>query len=241
MDFIVNVFNLLISQPLFNYLVFLYSYLPGQDFGIAVIVLTVSIKLILYPLSAKGIRAQKALQDIQPKIKELQQKFKNDKEKQVKAIMDFYKKEKVNPFSSILPLFVQLPILIGLFRVFSKGFGPEQFDRLYSFIEHPGLIDTTFLGIVDLAGPSMVLAFLAGVFQFVQAKMLTPKKIGPPDFSQMLQKQMVYFFPIFTVFLLWFIIPVSAIALYWLTITIFTICQQYITLKKYDSGKSEKN
>ena len=241
MGFLVDAFNLLIYQPLFNALVILYSYLPGQDLGIAIIALTVLIKLALYPLSAKGIRAQKALQEIQPKIKELQKKFKDDKEKQVKAVMDFYKKEKINPFSSLLPLLVQLPILIGLFRVFGRGFGPEQLEYLYSFVQNPGQINAVFLGIIDLETAYVPLAVLAGIFQFIQAKMLSSKKTGPPDFAQMLQKQMVYFFPIFTVFLLIYVIPVSAIALYWVTITVFTVCQQYITLKKYDSGKLGKN
>ena len=248
MGFVVSAFNLLIYQPLFNALVLLYSYLPGHDFGIAIIFLTIIIKLLLYPLSAKSIKAQKALQEVQPKIKELQEKFKNDKEKQVKMIMDLYKKEKVNPFSSMLPLLVQLPILIGLFRLFTRGFGPdgfapEQFQWLYSFVSHPGHINTTFLGIVNLTEASLVLAVLAGALQFFQVKMMAPKKTksGPPDFAQMMQKQMIYFFPIFTVFILWRIIPVSALALYWITVTVFTICQQYITVKKYDSGKSGKN
>ena len=241
MDFLVSVFNLLIYQPLFNALVLLYLHLPFQDLGIAIILLTILIKLVLCPLSAKGIKAQKALQDVQPKIKALQEKLKNDKERQVKEIMALYKKEKVNPFSSILPLLVQLPILIGLFRVFIRGFGPEQFERLYSFIQIPTQIDPVFLGIIDLTGPSLILALLAGVLQFAQAKMISSKKSGPPDFAQMLQKQMVYFFPVFTFFLLMYIIPISAVALYWITITAFTICQQYITLKKYDSGKPGEN
>jgi len=248
MDFIVTAFNVLIYQPLFNALVLLYSYLPGQDFGIAIIVLTVLIKFILYPLSSKGIRAQKALQEVQPKIKEVQERFKHDKEKQVKAVMDLYKREKINPFSSMLPLLVQLPILIGLFRVFTRALGPEglkpeQFEWLYGFVSHPGEIDTAFLGILNLTEASLALAILAGGLQFVQAKMIAPKKIkaGPPDFSQMMQKQMIYFFPVFTVFILWYVIPVSALALYWITVTVFTICQQYITFKKHDSGKSGKN
>jgi YidC/Oxa1 family membrane protein insertase len=260
MGFIVSIFNLLIYQPLFNALIFLYYHLPGQDLGVAIIILTVLIKLILWPLSSKGIKAQKALQDVQPKIKELQERFKNDKERQVKEIMELYKKEKVNPFSSILPLLVQLPILIGLFRVFGKGLGPEQLEKLYGFIPDPGQINTMFLGIVDLAEgptriiengseqtvflwPAIAIIILAGVFQFIQAKMLSPRKIkaGASDFSQMLQKQMTYFFPLFTVFILWFVIPVLALALYWLTITIFTICHQYITLKKHDPGKSGEN
>jgi len=248
MGLIVSAFNALIYQPLFNVLVLLYSYLPGQDFGIAIIVLTVLIKLALYPLSAKGIKAQKALQEIQPKIKALQERLKNDKEKQVREMMELYKKEKINPFSSMLPLLVQLPILIGLFRVFTRGFGAEQLERLYSFVPPPGQIDTTFLSMVDLmegptSWPAITLILLAGALQFIQAKMITPKraKTGSSDFSQMLQKQMVFFLPIFTIFLLWRVIPISALALYWVTITIFTICQQYITLKKYDSGKPGKS
>jgi len=243
MDFIVSVFNVAIYQPLFNALVLLYSYLPGHDFGVAIIILTVLIKLFLYPLSAKGIRNQKALQEIQPKIKEAQEKFKQDKERQVKEMMAIYQRAKINPFSSLLPLLIQLPILIGLFRVFIRGFGPEQLEWLYGFVPHPGQINTNFLGVIDLTEASLVLALLAGIFQFVQAKMVAPKraKTGRPDFSQMLQKQMIYFFPIFTFIILWRIIPSSALAVYWLTTTIFTICQQYITLKKYDSGKSGEN
>jgi YidC/Oxa1 family membrane protein insertase len=238
MGIFINVFNIILYQPLFNALVLLYLYLPGQDFGVAVIVLTILIKLILYPLGAKGIRAQKSLQELQPKIKEMQEKFKNDKEKQAKAMMEFYKKEKINPLSGCLPLLIQLPILIGLFRVFWRGFEPEQFQFLYSFLPYPGQIDTTFLGIINLAEASVILAIITGIFQFIQTKMLSPstssgqatKQKGPPDFSSMMQKQMLYFFPIFTVFILWRL-P-SAIALYWLVTTLFTIGQQYVTLRK---------
>ncbi len=233
-SFFVDAFNLILYQPLFNALVLLYLYLPGQDFGIAVIVLTLLIKLILYPLGAKAIRAQKSLRELQPKIKEIQDKFKDDKEKQARAMMEFYKKEKINPFSGCLPLLIQLPILIGLFRVFWRGFGTEQLKYLYGFVSCPGPIDTTFLGIVNLAEASAVLAIITGIFQFVQTKMVAPKKktreSGPPDLSSMMEKQMLYFFPLFTVFILWRL-P-SAIALYWLTTTIFTIVQQYVILRK---------
>jgi len=234
MDLFINAFNLILYQPLFNALVLLYLYLPGQDFGIAVIVLTILIKLILYPLGAKGIRAQKALQELQPKIKEIQERFKDDKEEQARAMMEFYKKEKINPFSGCLPLLIQLPILIALFRVFWQGFGVEQLRHLYNFVPHPAQIDTTFLGLINLAETSVILAIITGIFQFWQTKMTIPQqkmvKRGSPDFSSMMQKQMLYFFPIFTVFILWRL-P-SAIALYWLVTTLFTIFQQYITLKK---------
>jgi len=224
MEFFTDIFKAIFYQPLLDALVLIYKYLPGHDFGVAVIILTVLIKFILYPLSAKGIKSQKALQDLQPKIKELQEKFKDDKNRQAKEVMDLYKKEKINPFSGFLLLLVQLPILFALFKVFGDG------------VKGMSGIDTTFLGMINLTKASVVLVILTGATQFWQAKMMKPvvaprsvAKAGKPDFSSMMQKQMLYFFPAFTVFILW-TMP-SAIALYWLTTTLFTIFQQYITLR----------
>lgn len=235
MNFFTEAFKVILYQPLFNALILLYEYLPGHDFGLAVIALTVLIKIILYPLGIQAIRSQKNLSDLQPKIEEIQRKHKDDKEKQARATMELYKKEKINPFSGCLPLLIQLPILLALFQVFWKGFGAERMIHLYSFVPDPGQIDLTFLGILDLAAPSIVLAFLAGITQFIQTKMMTPtaskKKLkeGTAKFSDMLQKQMLYFFPIFTVFILWKL-P-AAIGLYWIATSLFTIIQQRLILK----------
>lgn len=224
-------FNTLLYQPLFNGLILLYLYLPGHDFGIAVIVLTILIKLILYPLGAQAIRSQKTMATIQPKMKAIQEQFKNDKEKQAKATMELYRREKINPLSSLLPLLIQLPILFALYRLFWRGFDGGQLNLLYGFVPNPGQINTTFLGIVDLAGPSTVLAVLTGVVQYLQTKLAVQKPAaGKKDVAQMMQKQMLYFLPIFTVFILWRL-P-SAVALYWLTTTLFTIVQQWLILKK---------
>ncbi|MDO8424673.1 MAG: YidC/Oxa1 family membrane protein insertase, partial [bacterium] len=224
--------------PLFNAVILIYLYLPGQDFGLAVIILTLLIKLVLYPLGVQAIRSQKGLSQLQPRMKEIQEKFKNDKEQQSKAMMEFYKKEKINPFSGCLPLLIQFPLLIGLYQVFWKGFGETQLKFLYSFVPNPGQIDMSFLGIMDLGQASIVLAVLTGVAQFFQGKMMEAKQKSPAgssDMSQMMQKQMIYFLPIFTVFILWRL-P-AAVALYWLTTTLFTIAQQYIILKKHDSPR----
>jgi len=234
----INAFNVVLYQPLFNALILIYLYLPGHDFGMAVILLTILIKLILYPLGLQAIRSQKNLAQLQPKMKEIQEKFKKDKEQQSRAMMELYKKEKINPFSGCLPMIIQLPILIGLYRVFWQGFGEAQLGFLYGFVPDPGQIDTTFLGIMDLAQPSIFLAILTGVVQFFQSKMMSTqqkKSAGAPDMSQMMQKQMLYLFPIFTVFILWKM-P-AAVGLYWITTTLFTIVQQYIILKKHDSPR----
>ncbi len=243
MNIFISAFNTILYQPLFNALILLYLYLPGHDFGIAVIVLTILIKLVLYPLGAQAIHSQKTMSSLQPKIKAVQEKFKNDKEKQAKAMMELYKQEKINPLSGCLPILVQLPILFALYRLFWKGFDGEQLNFLYGFVPNPGQIDPTFLGIVNLAGASAVLAILTGIAQYIQTKMVTPASTkataGRGDLSQMMQKQMLYFLPVFTVFILWRL-P-AAVALYWLTTTLFTIVQQWLIFKKHDPARIEKN
>jgi len=228
MGFLGDIFNTIFYQPLLRALILLYNYLPWHDLGIAVIVLTVLVKLALYPLGSKGIKSQKALQDLQPKIKEVQERFKEDKTRQAKEVMDIYKKEKINPFSGFLLLLIQLPILFALFRVFGWG------------IKGIGGLNTSFLGVINITEGSAILAILAGIAQFWQAKSLAPRSGSrhalqnhskqTPDFSSIMQKQMLYFFPFFSIFILWRM-P-SAVALYWLTTTLFTIFQQHITLKK---------
>jgi len=241
MTILIQAFNTILYQPLFNALVLLYSYLPGHDFGIAVIILTVIIRIILYPLMIKSIRSQKILSDLQPKVQEIQRKYKDDKEKQSKELMALYQKEKINPFGGCLPLLIQLPILIALYRVFWKGLQPEAMGMLYNFVPNPGAIDPTFLGFINLAAPSLIFAILAGITQFFQSKMLmTQKTNGKNDqmgqLSNMMQKQMLYFFPIFTVFILWRL-P-SAIGLYWIITALFSIGQQYLILKPLNKPKN---
>ncbi len=235
MEVFINIFKTILYQPLFNVLILFYKYLPGHDFGIAVIVLTILIKFLFYPLGIKAIKSQKALSELQPKIKEIQEKYKKDKETQAKETMKLYQKEKINPFSGCLPLLIQFPVLIALFWVFKTfqgGLTSTELEVLYPFISCPE-INTKFLGLIDLVKPSIFLAVFAGIGQFFQTKMTIPKiepgKNKTSNFSSIMQKQMKYFFPIFTVFIL-FKLP-SAIGLYWLATTLFTIIQQYFTLR----------
>jgi len=241
MGFIGSLFNTILYQPLFNALIILYVFLPGHDFGLSIIILTAVIRIILFPLMAGSIRAQKVLSEIQPKLKEIQQKFKDDRERQMRETMALYRENKINPFGSLLPLLVQLPILFALYRVFWKGLNPGEMANLYGFVPNPGSIDPTFLGIVDLAQPSLILALLAGAAQFFQAKMMTKRQQKPVDkndrganISNMMSKQMLYFFPLFTVLILWKL-P-AAIGLYWITTSLFTILQQYLILKKQNNS-----
>ena len=233
-ELLIKFFDVTLFQPLFNSLVLLYNYLPGHDFGIAIIFLTIIIRVILYPVSVKALNSQKTLQALQPKMQEIQKKHKGNKEQLAKETLELYRREKINPFSGLFLAIIQLPILIALYTVFWKGLNPEELANLYSFVSNPGQINAVFLGIVDLSKANFILAVLAGIFQFFQTKMLMPKN-NPgqgkaSDMSQMMQKQMVYFFPFLTVFIL-MSLP-SAIGLYWIVSGVFSIIQQYFILKK---------
>ncbi|MEK7167017.1 MAG: YidC/Oxa1 family membrane protein insertase [Patescibacteria group bacterium] len=234
-----ELFHIICYQPIYNLLIFLYNIIPGNNLGIAIILLTIIIKLLLHPFSLQAIKSQKALQDLQPKIEELKIKFKDQKEKMSLAMMELYKQEKINPFSSCLPLLIQFPFLIAIYHVFQKGFNVVDKEILYSFIFAPEKIYSFFLG-MNLSNPNIILAVLAGVAQFWQTKMMITKQ--PPvqmvklkeakdeSMTAMMNKQMLYFMPILTI---WIGATLPAgLTLYWFTLTLFMIIQQYFFFKK---------
>ncbi|KKT92562.1 MAG: Membrane protein insertase YidC [Parcubacteria group bacterium GW2011_GWC1_45_14] len=110
-------FHTFIYQPLYNTLIFLYNVIPGADFGIAIIAITLLLRFLLVPIYKKQIESQKKLQELQPKIKEVQKKTKGNKEQQAKELMELYKEHKTNPFSGCLPLIIQLIFLIAIYRI----------------------------------------------------------------------------------------------------------------------------
>ncbi len=238
-------FHELIYQPLYNLLVFLYNFLPGSDFGIAIIVTTILLRFILVPVYRKQIESQQKIQELQPKIKELQQKYKDDKERQTKEMMALYKQHKTNPFSGCLPLIVQLVFLIAIYRILfsisSQGLIVSS-EELYSFIPNPGNINQLFISIIDLTKPSIPIAALAALAQYFQTKMLMQKnqhqskdKVKPsnsdePDIAQMMSKQMLYLGPVLTL-VIGIKFP-AGLALYWLSSTLFMLVQQIILQKK---------
>ena len=234
MELIISIFNEALARPLFNLLVFTYNTVPGHDFGIAIILVTVFLRVLLYPLSDKALKSQKALQELQPKIKEVQKKFKN-KEEQARAMMEFYKEHKVSPFSGCLPLLIQLPILIALYRVFLTGLDPNSLSSLYPFIQNPGSLNPMFMGLVNLAQPSHVLAVLAGLSQFLQAKTAFTQPSMPAgpggDFSKSMQQSMIYMMPLFMIFIAWKL-P-AGLGLYWVITMLFSFGQQIMVNRSF--------
>ncbi|MDZ4229956.1 MAG: YidC/Oxa1 family membrane protein insertase, partial [Candidatus Veblenbacteria bacterium] len=192
-------------QPLLNLLVWIYN-LVGGDMGLAIIGLTVVIKLVLYPFSQQSLKSQRALQRLQPQVEELKKRLKGQKDKLAQELMQLYQRERVSPLSSCLPLLVQLPFLIALFQVFRNGLNSGSLDLLYSWVVNPGHLNDTLFGMWHLAGRSLPLAVVTGVVQWWQTKMLVAKK--PPvavpgsqdeNLTSIMNKQMQYMLPAMTV------------------------------------------
>jgi len=223
----------LLYQPLFNLLIFIYN-LVGGDIGVAIIVLTIILKIVLAPLSHKSLQSQRALQQIQPKVEELKLKYKDQKERLSQELMILYKTEKVNPFSSCLPILIQLPFLIALYQVFSHGLASQSLDILYQFIHNPGHLNTTFLGFWDLVKPNWLLAVVTGAAQYWQSKSLIKKPTTTTDnITSTMNKQMLYVMPAVTVFF-GFSLP-GGLMLYWLINTLLTVAQQYWSIHRHES------
>ncbi|MFA6594278.1 MAG: YidC/Oxa1 family membrane protein insertase [Candidatus Buchananbacteria bacterium] len=234
---IVNIFNLICYQPLFNLLIFVYDIVPGHDIGWVIIILTLLIKLALYLPSRSTIKAQQALQELQPKIDEMKEKYKGDKERQAKEMMNLYKEHKINPLSSCLPLLIQLPFLIAIYQVFNAGLTNGSLSLIYPFITNPGHINSLAFGFIDMAKPQWILAILAGAAQFWQTSMMMAKRPAiknkdskDEDMSAIMSRQMTIMMPLMTVIIGWNL-P-SGLVFYWLLLTVFTSLQQLITKKK---------
>lgn len=235
----IHFFTVIFYQPILSLLVFLYNTVAFQDIGIAIVILTVIIRLALWPLTKKAIKSQKELQTLQPKLEELKKKFPS-REEQAKATMALYKEHKINPLSSCLPILIQLPFLIAVYQVFRDGLS-NKLDLLYSFIARPEHINTISLGFLDLSEKNIYLAVLAGLAQFWQGKMMLAKnKKSTPlgssskseSMSAIMSKQMTYMMPVLTVFI-GATLP-GGLTLYWFVITLLTALQQLLIFKKDD-------
>jgi YidC/Oxa1 family membrane protein insertase len=231
-----SIFHTILYQPLYNLLVLLYFIMPARDMGLAIIALTIIVKLLLYPLSKKSIKSQKELQELQPKLNELKNKYKDNKDELGRATINLYKENKINPLSSCLPLLLQLPFFWAIFRVLRNGLSQSSMSALYSFIPHPETLVPSLFGILDLSKPSIVIAFLAAISQFVQAKMLSVKRpvvkddaARDEDFAAIMNKQTLYMMPVIT-FFIGVKFP-SGLALYWFVSTLLTIFQQIYIFK----------
>lgn len=225
----ISFYNNYIYGPLLNFLVYLYHNWSFGDLGVAVIVLTIIVRVVLFPIFYKGAKDQAIMMKIAPKLKELQTKHKDDKELLVRETMALYKDHKVNPFSQFLLLFIQFPILIALFKIFSVG------------IKTISDLNPYFFGIINLTEKNFVLVLLAAAFQFYQSKLMIPKtnkKASELSAAEKMNKQMMYIGPVMTL-LIFSSLP-SVISLYWLTFSIISVIQQIVINKRLNINQELK-
>lgn len=194
---VANIFTTLIVKPIFNLLVLIYSILPGHNFGLAIIIFTVVVRLLMWPLVKKQLHNAKAMKALQPELKRIKKEAAGDRQKESMLVMELYKERGVNPFSSIGIVLLQLPILIGLYSGISKIIhDPHQVISFsYPFLQdmswlktlaaNIGRFDHTLFGVVDLTRaalnkgggiywPAMMLVLGSAVTQYYQSKQLMP-------------------------------------------------------------------
>ncbi len=237
-------FHAVFYNPIYNALVALIAIIPHGDVGIAVIIVTIIIRLILLPFTLSGARTQRAMKTLEPKLKELKEKHKGDREKEALETLALYKEAKVNPFSSIITVLIQIPVLLALYWVFLHepftSVDTIDLAKLYAFTPLPHTVSLTLLGIISVAGKSMVLAFLAGLTQYVQARFALLGTMQPStqpgmqqDFQKVMSLQLRYVFP----FLIGIIsyTTSAAVALYFVTTNVLGAVQEWYVRKKLDA------
>lgn len=225
-------------DPVYNGLVFFIDIIPGGDVGLAIICTTIVVKVILLPLSIKAAKTQVVMREIEPKLKALREKI-TDKQEQARAMMDIYKEAGINPFASILQLFLQIPIIIALYLSVYSGGGVAlpniNTELLYSYIPSPETVSMLFLGMIDIAARSLPLAALAGITQFIHAHLSIPKPAPreagaapdfKADFGRTMQTQMRYVMPAI-IFIVAYSIS-AAIALYFTVSNLAAIAQEFL-------------
>jgi YidC/Oxa1 family membrane protein insertase len=227
-----SLFHTFVYIPLYNALVGLISIGGWVDVGVAIVVLTILVKLALLPLSIKAARTQTLMKELEAPSKEIREKYKDNREEQGRRILELYREKGVNPFSSIMLLFIQLPVVLGLYFVFLKGGLPSiDTTQLYSFVPTPQDIRMMFVGLIDIGVRSYPLALLAGVTQFLQVRLAMPTPLPrsetpsfQEDFTRSLHLQMKFVLPVIVAGVAY--ATGAAVALYWVTSNLCGIGQE---------------
>ena len=191
-----NLFDVVIVQPILNLLMAIYAIVPGGDFGVSVVIFTIVLRFALWPLAKKQLHQAKAMRKMQPELKKIKEKYKNNSQAQGLAMMDLYKKHNISPFGSIGILLIQLPILIAIYRVvqifalyredlakYTYGF-MENIPVVKELITDPTHFNQNFLGFIDLTQHGIssdgvviglvILSLLAAVMQYLLSKQMSP-------------------------------------------------------------------
>lgn len=228
----------LIYQPILNLLIYILTYMPNHNLGLGIIVLTILIRTILLIPSQKGMKAQRRMQLLQPKLEELKKTHANDQQRLAQETMLLWKSHKVNPLSSCLPLIIQLPVLIGLYNVIQGGLNPDRSFLIYSFMPAFSIaeISSSFLGLNLVEKSLILLPVIVGGLQFLQMKLMMAKQKKDKgaiktieNDMKMANNMMLYMMPIMIA--VFTASAPAAVGLYWGTSTLYGIFQQLVVNK----------
>ena len=211
--------NKVLALPFFRLLKLFYNFL--KNYGLAIILLTVLVRIVFIPLTNKSQKSMKAMQSLAPKVNEIKEKYKKDPQRMNKEVMELYKKHKINPVGGCLPMILQLPVFIALYNVLMYAIELRG-APFFLWVTDLSAPDTLFghVGGFSLGGP---LPYLMGITMFVQQKM-TPSSLDP------MQSKMMLFMPVVLTFM--FLSFPSGLVLYWLVNNVLSIAQQYYINKK---------
>jgi YidC/Oxa1 family membrane protein insertase len=221
-------------------MILILDYIPWINVGLAVILFTCIVKVILFPLSQKSVKTQFEMKRIEPELEEIKAKYKDNKQVQAEKIMAIYKERGINPFSGILLMILQLPVLIALYYIFLRGGLPTiDHNTIYSFVKIPSIVNMNFFG-VDVGAKSTIFAIIAGLAQFFQIQLTMPKTPKPKEgakqggfkdeLAKSMNMQMKYVMPII-IFLVARSFPI-VVSLYLITSSVFAIGQELYMRKK---------
>ena len=238
-------YTTLFYEPIYNLLVFFLTIVPLHDIGTAIVLVTLTVKMLLLRINLSASQSQYAMKKIDKEIKAIREMYKGKADIIGRETMALYKKENIKPFSAIFAMIIQIPIVIALYSVFSKGIIANT-DHLYSFISFPEILHTQAFGLFDVTKKNIIIGIITGMTAYILArrqtqninipekKKDTTKKGQEPSFQESFQEslrvQMLYVFPI--IILVTSAAFPAAIGLYWITSNIVSIAQDFYIKKK---------
>lgn len=232
-------FHNVIYVPIYNALALFVSWVPFGDVGIAIILITVLVKVILFPLAVRASHTQLAMRALEPELRGLREQYKDNKQELALKTLALYRAHNVKPFASMLVVLVQLPVIFGLYWVIWVDSKTSTFDPalLYSWVSVPQVTSYVFLNLVPLGVGSVFLALLVALSQYTLSRMMMPKapqKSGKQfmdDLATSMHLQMRYVFPIVIGVISY--VATAAIALYFLTSNVFGILQELVARQRH--------
>jgi YidC/Oxa1 family membrane protein insertase len=234
-----SLFHTFLYVPIYNLLIAFADIVPNGDIGIAVILVTVAVKLLTSPLSLSAIKTQRRMRRIEPELKALREKHKDNREVQAREMMSLYKNNGIKPFASFLTILIQIPVLLALYLVFVREeLLSVNLDLVYSFVTLPTYLSPLFLGLFETTGHSLPLAVLAAATQYLQGlytipippKAENPTGMSSQEFARAIALQSRYLLPAIVGAIAF---TSGAIAIYLITASVFGILQEFYVRKRH--------